>query len=91
MMLEIVDDDAFKIKTGFLLGEVNGDFAAKFVWACTFLFFYSLTGEIFFFKVVKINLTNLLRKNLPQLLDQSKRKLSPLSANKFPSDQMEDG
>ena len=90
-MLEIVDDDAFKIKTGFLLGEVNGDFAAKFVWACTFLFVYSLTGEIFFFKVVKINLTNLLRKNLPQLLDQSKRKLSPLSGNKFPSDQMEDG
>ena len=44
-----------------------------------------------FFKVVKMNLTNLLRKNLPQLLDQSKRKLSPLSANKFPSDQMEDG
>ena len=90
-MLEIVDDDAFKIKAGFLLGEVNGDFAAKFVWACTFLFVYSLTGEIFFFKVVKINLTNLLRKNLPQLLDQSKRKLSPLSTNKFPSDQMEDG
>ena len=90
-MLEIVDDDAFKIKAGFLLGEVNGDFAAKFVWACTFLFVYSLTGEIFFFKVVKINLTNLLRKNLAQLLDQSKRKLSPLSANKFPSDQMEDG
>ena len=36
-MLEIVDDDAFKIKAGFALGEVNGDFAAKFVWACTFL------------------------------------------------------
>ena len=30
-MLETVDDDAFKIKAGFLLGEVNGDFVAKFV------------------------------------------------------------
>ena len=60
-------------KGGFPLGEMNGDFVAKFIWACTFLFVYSLAGEIFLFKIVKTDLTNSRRKNLPQLLDQSKQ------------------
>ena len=70
---------------------MNGDFAPKFIWACAFLFVYSLAGEIFLFKIVKMNLTNSRRKMLPQFLDQSKHKLSTLSAKKFPSDQVEDG
>ena len=51
---------------------MNGDLAAKFIWACAFLFVYSLPCEIFFFKIVKMDLTNSRRKNSPQLLDQSK-------------------
>ena len=73
---------------------MNANFAAKFIWACTFLFVYSLAGEIFLFKIVKIDLTNLRRKNLPQFLDQSKHKyilIFDLSANTFHSDQIEDG
>ena len=73
---------------------MNGDFAAKFIWACEFLFVYSLAGEIFFFKIVKTDLTNLRRKSLPQLLDQSKHKyisIFALSANAFQSNQIEDG
>ena len=73
---------------------MSGDFAAKFTWACAFLFVYSLAGEIFLFKIVKMDLTNSQRKNLPQLFDQSKRKyisIFALSANTFQSDQIEDG
>ena len=69
---------------------MNGDFAAKFIWACAFLFVYSLAGEIFLFKIVKMNLTNSRRKKSPQLFDQSEHKLSTMSSNKFPSNQMED-
>ena len=79
---------------GFPLSEMNGDFAEKFIWACAFLFVYSLAGEIFLFKIVKMNLTNSRRKNSPQLLDQSKHKyilIFDLSANTFHSDQIEDG
>ena len=60
---------------------MNGDFATTFIWAYTFLFIYSFTGEIFLFK----------RKKLPLLLDQSKQKYNSifvLSANTFPSDQI---
>ena len=60
-------------KGGFPLSEMNGDFAEKFIWACAFLFVCSLSGEIFLFKIVKMNLTNSRRKNSPQLLDQSKQ------------------
>ena len=79
---------------GFPLGEMSGNFATKFMWACTFLFVYSLAGEIFLFKIVKMDLTNLRRKNLPQLFDQSKRKyilIFAFSANTFQSDQIEGG
>ena len=61
------------LKGGFPLDEMNGDFAMKFVWACAFLFVYSLASEIFLFKIVKTGLTNSRRKNSPQLLDQSKQ------------------
>ena len=44
-------------KGGFPLGEMNDDFAAKFIWTCPFLFAYSLAGEIFLFKIVKMNVT----------------------------------
>ena len=71
-------------KGGFPLGEINNDFAAIFIWVCAFLFVYSLAGEIFLLKIVKImNLTNLQRKKSPQLLDQSKNYLSTLSVNTF--------
>ena len=82
-----------KYKGGFPLGEMNGDFAAKFIWACAFLFVYSLDGEIFLFKKVKMDLTNSRRKNSPQLFDQSKRKyisIFAFSANTFQSDKIED-
>ena len=73
---------------------MSGDFTAKFIWACAILFAYSLAGEIFLFKIVKMDLTNLRRKNLPQLFDQSKRKyilIFAFSANTFQSDQIEGG
>ena len=57
---------------GFPLGEMTGHFAAKYIWTCTLIFVYSLNGEIFLFKIVKINLTNYRWKKLPKLLDQSK-------------------
>ena len=38
---------------GFPLGEMNGDFVAKFIWACTSSFACRLAGEILLFKVVK--------------------------------------
>ena len=78
-------------KGGFALGKMNVDFAATFIWACAFLFVYSLAGERFLSKVVKMNLTNLSRKTLPQLLDQSKHNLSTLSTNPFASDQIKFG
>ena len=71
---------------------MSGDFAAKFIWACAFLFVYSLAGEIFVFEIVKMDLTNSRRKNSPQLFDQSKRKyisMFSFSANTFQSDQIE--
>ena len=73
---------------------MSGDFAAKFIWACAFLFVYSLAGEIFLFKIVKMDLTNSRRKNSPQLFDQSKRKhisIFFLLANKFQLDQVKGG
>ena len=79
---------------GFPLGEINGDFAAKFIWTCAFLFVYSFAGEIFLFKMVKMNLTNSQRKKSPQLLDQSKHNyilIFALLANTFQSNQVEDG
>ena len=81
-------------KSGFPLGEMSGDFAAKFIWACACLFVYSLAGEIFLFKTVKMDLTNSRRKYSPQLFDQLKRKyisIFAFSANTFQSDQIEGG
>ena len=49
------------LKGAFPLGEMNGNFAAKFIWACAFLFVYSLAGKIFLFEIVKMNLINLCR------------------------------
>ena len=45
-------------KGGFPLGEMSGDFAAKFIWTSAFWFVYSLAGEMFLFKIVKLDLTN---------------------------------
>ena len=59
---------------------MSSDFAAKFVSACVFFFAYSLAGEIFLFKIVKMDLTNSRRKNPPQLFDQSKRKFISILA-----------
>ena len=73
---------------------MKSNFAAKFVWACAFSFAYSLAGEKFLFKVVKMDLTNSRLKYLPQLLDQSKHNYLSnfaFSANTFQSDQIEDG
>ena len=70
------------------------NFASKFIWACAFLFAYGLTDEVCFFKMVKMDLTNSQRKNLPQLSDQLKHKyisIFALSANTFQSDQIQDG
>ena len=44
---------------GFALSKMNVDFAKTFIWACAFLFVYSLAGERFLSKVVKMNLSNL--------------------------------
>ena len=47
---------------------------------------YSLSGEIFLFKIVKMNFTNSQQKKLPKLLDQSKNKyisIFVLSANRL--------
>ena len=76
---------------GFPLGKMIGEFAAKYIWACALTFVYSSTGEIFLFKIVKMNLTNLRRKKSPQLLDQSKHILLALPVNTFSSDQSKDG
>ena len=81
-------------KGEFPLGEMNGDFSAKYIWACAFLFVYSLAGKIFLFKIVKTDLSNSRQKNSPPLLDQSKNKyisIFALSATTFQSDQIEDG
>ena len=80
-------------KGGFTLGKMNGDFAAKFIWACTFSFACSLAVEKFLLKIVQMNLNNSRRKKLPQFLDQSKQKyisVFALSVNTFRSDQIED-
>ena len=77
----------------FHLGKMNGNFAAKFIWACAFSFACSLAGKIFLFKIVIINLSNLWWKKSPQLLDQSKHKYTSifaLSTNTFRSDQIKD-
>ena len=84
----------FMFKGGFPLGEMSVDFDVKFTWACAFLFIYNLAGEIFLFKIVKMDLTNSRRKNSAQLFDQSKRKyisIFAFSANTFQSDQIEGG
>ena len=73
---------------------MSGDFAAKFISACAFLFVYSLAGEIFLLKIVTMDLTNSRQKNSPQLFDQPKRKCIStfaFSANAFQSDQIEGG
>ena len=73
---------------------MNGDFATKFIWAGTFLFVHSLAGEIFLFKIVKLNLTNSRRKKSPKLLVQSKQNYISIFAllpSTFQSDQIEDG
>ena len=53
---------------------MNDNFAAKFIWACAFLFACSLAVEKFLFKIGKMNLTTSWRKKSPQLLDWSKHK-----------------
>ena len=73
---------------------MSGGFAAKFFWACAFLFVYSLAGEIFLFKIVQMDLTNSRRKNSPQLFDQLKRKyisIFAFLANTFQPDQNDGG
>ena len=85
---------AHAAKGRFPLGEMSGDFAAKYIWACAFLFVYSWAGKIFLFKIVKMDLTNSRRKNSPQLFDQPKRKyisIFAFSANTFQPDQIEGG
>ena len=75
-------------KGRFPLGEMSGDLYLYII------FVYSLAGEIFLLKIVKMDLTNSWRKNSPQLFDQSKRKyisIFALSANTFQSDQIEGG
>ena len=69
---------------------MNGDFAVKFIWACAFLFPYSLAREVFLLKIVKMDLI----RDEKKLLDQSKYKRSSifaLSANTFRSYQIKDG
>ena len=39
------------LKGRFPLGEMNGNFTTKFIWACAFWFVYSLAGKIFLFKI----------------------------------------
>ena len=71
---------------------MSGDFPVKVIWAWAFIFVYILTGDIFLFKIVKMDLTNSRRKNSPQLLDQSERKyfsIFAFSANAFQTDQIE--
>ena len=69
---------------GFPSGEMNVNFTTKFIWACTFLFVYSLAGEIFVFKIVKTDLTNLHQKH-------KYISIFALSANTFQLDQIADG
>ena len=78
-------------KGGFPLGKMNGYFATKFIWACTFLFVYSLVGKIFLFKIIKIDLTNSRRKNCQNHQNTNFISIFALSANTFQSDQIEDG
>ena len=48
----------FYRKDGFPFGKMTGDFAAISIWACALTFVYSLSGEIFLFKIVNMNLIN---------------------------------
>ena len=41
------------LKRGFPFVEMTGDFAAKFIWACTFLFVYSLAEKKLFAKLLR--------------------------------------
>ena len=43
-------------KSGFPLNEITGDFTAKYILAWALTFVYSLSGEIFLFSIVKMNL-----------------------------------
>ena len=52
-------------KSGFPLNEITGDFTAKYILAWALTFVYSLSGEIFLFSIVKMNLTNSRRKKSP--------------------------
>ena len=73
---------------------MSGDFPVKVIWAWAFIFVYSLAGDIFLFKIVKMDLTHSRRKNSPQLFDQSERKyfsVFAFSANAFQTDQIEGG
>ena len=47
--------EAFSPEGGFPLGKMSGDFATKFIWACAFLFVYSLARKIFLFIIVKMD------------------------------------
>ena len=42
--------------------EICSDFAAKFICVCAFLFVYILSGEMFLFKIVQMNLTKKVAK-----------------------------
>ena len=67
---------------------MNDDF--KIYLDMCILFVYSLAGEIFLFKIVKMNLTNLRQKKSPKLLVQSKDNYISIFAllpNTFQSDQ----
>ena len=74
------------IKDRFPLDEMTCHFARTDIWACALTFFYSLSGKIFLFKILKMSLTNSRRKKSPQLLDQSKHMFLALPPDSFPSD-----
>ena len=59
---------------------MNGDIAVEYIRACALTFVYSLSCEIFLFKIVKMN-----------YFAAKKIAIIALSANIFPSDQVKDG
>ena len=67
----------------FPLGGITDDFAAKYIWAYPLVLANSLSGEIFLFKIVKINSTKWRRKKSPQSLDQSKHIFLALQQTHF--------
>ena len=74
---------------------MTNDFAVKYIWACAVGFISRLAGEIFLFKIVKMNLSKSRqkkkeKKKLPKLSDQTKYILPALSANTFLSNQIKD-